>query len=80
MTFAQPCIDESTGEVSRAALSVPSIHAAFDYVRPRIHSFRDMVRRRPDIVGKVQGQISRDTQEMVRSQDNLYVQRLSTVV
>ena len=65
MAAAQPIIDQSTGEAIQPAFSLSSIHVAFDYVKRRIYSFGEIVRHRTAIVRNVQGQITRESPEMV---------------
>jgi hypothetical protein len=65
MASVYPPFDPSTERIRAAMFSLSSVHAAFEYIRRRLYSFRDMVRNRKDIVNIVHRQISKDGKEMI---------------
>jgi hypothetical protein len=65
LAAAQPIIDHSTRDIIHPVLSLASIHVAFDYVKKRIHSFREISRHKTAILRSVKGQVSRDSPEML---------------
>jgi hypothetical protein len=61
----KPAINETSGKIAHPALSLASIHVAFDYIRRRIYSFGEIVRHRAALVLRVKRQVTTKSSEMV---------------